>query len=585
MPVVDEGDAAISIEVAPGSAPAGHEAEGYSLDVTADGIDIAADTAAGALNGVQTLRQLLPAWIESDTAVDLSWTVPVVAIDDYPRFEYRGFMIDTARSFYTVDEIKRIIDTTAPLKLNRLHLHLSDDQGWRLAIDTPEENPSGIEYGRLTEVSGATAMTYNGNGQLMGTELGHTGFYTKADYREIIDYAARNGMTVVPEIDLPGHTNAALHAIPQLNSAGSNPKPMPGESTAPHQGTGDVGISTFDANNANTYVFITEVLRQLAELTPGELLHIGGDEAHSTSRADYTKMVDFATSTVADLGKTVVGWNEYAGTALPEDAAVVQYWNGGTAAVANAVNTRGAKVILSPANKTYMPQKQDARQPLGGTWACGSPCTLENAYNWNPGTQIAGISEQDVLGVEAAVWGEFIRGVDQAQFYSFPRLLATAEAGWTPQARKNTAEFVERVGASGPRMAASGVNFFPTATVDWSASAAPVVTAHPVTATPEAAGDAPTASRLAVDWRVSAPGATATSLSAELVWDDGVRERVALTASTAVDIAGMTNSTEFAGSSRRNFHTSGVHVGHLRLMGDGDPVVAGSIAVTVPGRR
>ncbi|MFD4422145.1 family 20 glycosylhydrolase [Agromyces sp. NPDC058484] len=573
LPIVADADEpAIEISVADGGAPDGHEAEGYTLEVTAGGIELAADTEAGALNGVQTLRQLMPAWIESDEVADVEWSVPLVAISDYPRFEHRGLMVDTARSFYTVDEVKRLIDSAAPLKLNRLHLHLTDDQGWRIAMDTPEENPAGIVYTDLTAISGATAMTYNSAGQLMGTELGRTGFYTKDDYREIIDYAGRNGMTVIPEIDLPGHTNAALHAIPQLNSAGSSPQPKPGEATAPAQGTPDVGGSSFDANNEHTYTFITEVLRQIAELTPGEYLHIGGDEAHTTAHADYVEMVDFATAAVADLGKTVVGWNEYATTNLPQDDAVVQLWNGNGASVRDAVTARGAKVIMSPANKTYMPQKQDSRQPLGGTWACGGPCTLENAYNWNPATQIAGVPESAILGVEAAFWGEFIRGVDQAQFYTFPRLLATAEAGWTPQDGKVLAEFVDRVGQLGGRMTVQGINFFPTATVDWRIDAAPSVTGLPRVG-----------SAVDIDWRVTAPNTKPTDVAAELVWDDGVRQPVGLAGTAVTDIAAMTMNSEYTGTSSRSFQTSGTHAGQLEVtVGGGEPVVAGEVAVTVP---
>ncbi|MFE6964263.1 family 20 glycosylhydrolase [Agromyces sp. NPDC057679] len=587
LPIVAEAEGqAIDISVADGNAPAGHEAEGYTLEVGAGGIELAADTEAGALNGVQTLRQLLPAWIESEQRTDVEWSVPFVSISDYPRFEHRGLMVDTARSFYTVDEVKRLIDSAAPLKLNRLHLHLTDDQGWRIAMDTPAENPSGIDYTDLTGISGATAMTYNRAGQLMGTELGRTGYYTKDDYRAIVAYAGENGMTVIPEIDLPGHTNAALHAIPQLNSAGSSPKPKPGEVTVPHQGTGDVGNSSFDANNEHTYAFIAEVLRQVAELTPGEYLHIGGDEAHTTSHADYVKMVDFASATVADLGKTVVGWNEYASTSLPEDDAVVQLWTGNGAAVRDAVNTRGAKVIMSPANKTYMPQKQDGRQPLGGTWACGGPCTLENAYNWNPATQIAGVPESAILGVEAAFWGEFIRGVDQAQFYTFPRLLATAEAGWTPQSGKVLAEFVERTGQLGTRMTVQGVNFFPTATVDWRIDAAPTVTRTPVTATPAAAGDRPRSSKAEIDWRVIAPSTVPAEVTAELVWSDGTRQPVALASTAASDIVAMTQNSAYTGSTSRNFHASGAHVGQLEVtVGGAEPVVAGTVLVTVPGKR
>lgn len=575
-------ESAIEIDIADGLAPEGEEAEGYTLKVDADGIRIGAESAAGALNGVQTLRQLFPAWAEGDARADIDWTVPFVAIEDYPRFEHRGLMVDVARSFYTVDEVKRLIDAASPLKLNRLHLHLTDDQGWRLAMDTPEDNPSGIDYGLLTEVSGATAMTYNGSGQLMGTELGHTGFYTKDDYRDIVAYAADNGMTVIPEIDMPGHTNAALHAIPQLNSAGSFPKPAPGEDTAPHQGTGDVGRSTLDAHNDATYEFISTVLRQLAELTPGQYLHIGGDEAHTTSHADYVKMVDYANQVVADLGKTVIGWNEYAGTALPEDNAVVQLWTGNGSAVAAAVRDHGAKVILSPANKTYYPQKQDPRQPVGGTWACGGSCTLENAYSWNPATHIPGVGESDVLGVEGAFWGEFIRGVDQAQFYSFPRLLATAENGWTPQAEKNTQEFLQRVGDSGPRLALQNVNFFPTATVDWAVDAAATVSVSKALQSSPKSNAKATAT---LEWRIAAPATSNGTVSAQLTWADGETEAVDLHAEGTTDIAKMTLNPVYTGESTRKFSTAGEYRAELEVSIGGEVVSTTPVVVDVPGRR
>src|SRR6185312_5423413 len=298
-----------------------------------------------------------PQWIESATPVRADWTVDGVVISDHPRYEYRGIQIDVARSFYTVEEMKEHIDNAAQFKFNRLHLHLTDDQGWRIAMDQPAVNPSGIKYTDLTEISGKTAMTYNDAGVLQGTELGHTGFYTKADYKEIIRYAGANGMVVVPEIDMPGHTTAALHAIPELNSAGAAPKPKPGETTAPHQGSGNVGNSTFDADSAATYEFTKEVLTQLAAMTPGPYLHIGGDESHVTPHDKYTKMVETFAGQVLATGKQVIGWNEYSSAKLPTGA-IVQYWNGNRQAVANQIMANNSKAILSPAERTYVPQKQ-----------------------------------------------------------------------------------------------------------------------------------------------------------------------------------------------------------------------------------
>ncbi len=457
----------IAVTVAPGSSQ--ESPESYALQAGADGVRVEANTAAGALNGVQTLRQLFPQWIESATPVRADWTIDGVVISDHPRYEYRGIQIDVARSFYTVDEMKEHIDNAAQFKFNRLHLHLTDDQGWRIAMDQPAENPSGIKYTDLTDISGATAMTYNDAGVLQGTELGHTGFYTKADYREIVRYAGENGMVVVPEIDMPGHTTAALHAIPQLNSAGSAPKPKTGEATAPAQGSGNVGSSTFDADSAATYEFTKEVLTQLAAMTPGPYLHIGGDESHVTPHDKYTKMVEAFAGQVLDTGKQVIGWNEYSSAALPEGA-VVQYWAGNRQAVADQIKANNSKAILSPVERTYIPQKQDASETAGGTWGCGGPCTLATHYDWNPANYLPGIGDDRVLGVETVQWGEWIRGMDQVESLQYPRTLATAEVGWSQQADRNYADFTKRLGQLGGRMDLQGINFFKTAGVDWTSA-------------------------------------------------------------------------------------------------------------------
>ncbi|GAA4221886.1 hexosaminidase [Streptosporangium album] len=571
LPVVSQGwgPAPIVVDVGPGNGPAGHEAEGYTLTAAAGRVTIGAATPNGALNGVQTLRQLFPQWVESDTVVTAGWTVPAVTITDYPRFEHRGVMLDVARSFYPVNEVKTYIDAAAQFKINRLHLHLTDDQGWRIAIDNPGDNPSGIDYGLLTGVSGATAMTYNAAGQLMGTELGVTGHYTKADYTEIVRYAGENGMTVIPEIDMPGHTNAALHAIPQLNTAGAQPHPQPGQATVPHNGTGSVGYSSLDAGSAVTYEFVEHVLAQIAELTPGPYLHIGGDEAHVTSHADYTTMVDAFTRTTASLGKTVIGWNEYAKTALPQGKAVVQFWNGDRGAVAAAVKDRGAKVILSPAANTYVPQKQDPRQPQGGTWACGGPCGLDRHYNWDPGTFIPGIGESSVLGVESALWGEFIRRVGQAQYYSFPRVIATAEVGWTPQARRDYTDFRTRLSKAGGRLTVQGTNFFPTADVAWRVDAL----GTPTTArTGEPAG---------ATWTVTAPGFASGDLVATVAWSDGVREDVTLTTTRQAGIPEMRINDAFTAESGRVFDRPGRYTGTLSIRVPGQAPTERRLTVTV----
>ncbi|MHA7271054.1 family 20 glycosylhydrolase [Arthrobacter sp. HLT1-20] len=462
----------VSFTVAPERSDA--KPESYTIQADANGVKVAANTAAGALNGVQTLRQLFPQWIESDIVVNTPWTVGGVVISDYPRYDYRGIQIDVARSFYTVDEMKEHIDNAAQFKYNKLHLHLTDDQGWRIAMDQPAVNPAGIKYTDLTDISGKTAMTYNDAGVLQGTELGHTGFYTKADYKEIVRYAGENGMVVVPEIDIPGHSTAALHAIPQLNSAGSAPKPLAGQTTAPHQGSGNVGASTFDADNAATYEFTKEVLTQLAAMTPGPYVHIGGDESHVTPHDKYVTMVDKFTKQVTDLNKQVIGWNEFTSANLPAGS-IVQFWSGNRQTTANKILANNLKAILSPAEKTYIPQKQDASQTAGGTWACGGGgCTLQNHYDWDPGTYLPGVGDDRVLGVETVQWGEWIRGMEQTETYQYPRTLATAEVAWSPQASRKYTDFSKRASTLGGRMALQDLTHFKTAGINWStAPAAP----------------------------------------------------------------------------------------------------------------
>ncbi|GAB3801065.1 hypothetical protein GCM10028798_16490 [Humibacter antri] len=572
----------IRFVIADGEAPAGHTDEGYTLNVTSDSVRIGADTAHGALDAVQTLRQLAPEWIDSDHTVNAQWTIPAVSISDYPRFAYRGLMIDTARSFYTVDEVEKLIAEAARFKIDAVHLHLTDDQGWRIAMNTPADNPSGIDYSLLTSVSGATAMTTNDQGRQLGTELGHTGFYTQADYKKIVDFAADNGVTIVPEIDSPSHSNAALHAIPQLNGGGSAPAPAAGSSTAPANGSPDVGYSSLGANNPATYEFVKQVLTQLAAMTPGPYVHIGGDEADTTSSVDYTKMVDAASQDVAATGKTVIGWNEYSGTDLPAGS-VVQFWNGAAAPVATAVQNHDAKVILSPASKTYYPQKQDARQPQGGTWACGGACTLENAYAWDPATFLAGVDESHVLGVEGAFWGEFIRGVSQAEFYSFPRLLATAEVGWSQQADRNTAQFLDRVGRLGGSMQLQGVNFFPTATVGWALGAVGAVSSPSAAPAAKTAAVTPAASAAGtqVAWTVTAPGAALGQLTASVSWDGQDASPVALSGTAVTDIAAMTLNSTYSAVSSATL-APGDHTATLTVTPAAGVPITATVAVTVP---
>ncbi|MBO0884820.1 MAG: beta-N-acetylhexosaminidase, partial [Mycobacterium sp.] len=234
--------------------------EGYRLDVTSGMVLAQAKTPAGLFHGVQTLRQLLPPQVESDTVRPGPWTVPGVHIVDHPRYSYRGFQLDVARHFFTVQEVKRYIDLLSLYKVNALHLHLTDDQGWRIVIDSW---PRLATYGGSTKVGG-----------------GPGGYYTKEDYRQIVQYAADHFMNVVPEIDTPGHVNAALASYAELNCNGVAPPLYTGTT---------VGFSSLCVGKPVTHQFLDDVVRELTALTPGNYIHMGGDEALSTSPEDYVQ--------------------------------------------------------------------------------------------------------------------------------------------------------------------------------------------------------------------------------------------------------------------------------------------------------
>lgn len=430
--------------------------EAYALNVTEAGVRLTASTDAGLFNGVQTLRQLFPASLEKADASDAEWVIPAVDIADAPRFQYRGLMLDVARSFFTVEEVKAQIDVMAQFKLNALHLHLTDDQAWRIEIHDPGAagNPLGLPYAKLTEVGGEGAVEVS----TATPPRGNSGFYTQQDFRDIQAYAATKNVLVVPEIDLPGHVNAALAAIPQLNPDGQA-KPM---ST-----TAEVGWSTLSADLPATYEFVREVLGQLAAITAGPYLHIGGDEAKVTHHNDYVAMVQQFVRIGAETGKTVVGWNEFAAVELPEGA-VIQYWHGDFAPVVRQAEESGAKVIMSPAATTYLDQKYASDSPIGLEWVEGGPFTWSEYYNWDPAQ--GGLKDHQVLGVEGPLWTETVRNNEQAQWLLYPRAVSLAEVAWSGQEVRNAGDFRRRLGALGERLAHQGVAFQAAPDVEWSAT-------------------------------------------------------------------------------------------------------------------
>ncbi|MBQ1020873.1 beta-N-acetylhexosaminidase [Micromonospora sp. D93] len=418
-----------------GSADLG--AEGYRLDITTDGVRVTATTAAGLFYGVQTLRQLLPAAIESPTPVTERWALPGGTITDAPRFPYRGAMLDVARHFFAVEDVLRVVDHLARYKLNHLHLHLTDDQGWRITVDS---------WPNLTTVGGTT--------EVGGGPGGH---YTKADYARIVSYAATRHITVVPEIDLPGHTNSALVAYPELAPDKVAPPPYTGT---------EVGFSYVDPADERTYDFVADVLGEVAALTPGPWLHIGGDEAFKVKGEVYTGFVERVQRIVADLGKTVVGWHQLA-PAAHLDGRVLQWWgtNDEDPTTVDAVR-RGARLIVSPGNHAYLDMKYAPDTPIGHDWA--GLIDVRKAYDWDPGTHVAGVPAEAVLGVEAPLWTESVTSLADIELLLLPRLPAIAELGWSPRASHDWAGFRDRLAGQGPRWTTAGITFHRAPEIPWS---------------------------------------------------------------------------------------------------------------------
>ncbi|GAA4583434.1 family 20 glycosylhydrolase [Planotetraspora phitsanulokensis] len=412
--------------------------QGYQLDVTSASVVIRARTATGLFNGVQTLRQLLPAEVESTTVRPGPWTVPGGRIVDYPRFAYRGTMLDVARHFHPVATVKRYIDRIALYKINYLHLHLSDDQGWRIVVDA---------WPRLA--------TYGGSTQVGG---GAGGYYTKAQYQDIVAYAAQRQITIVPEIDMPGHTNAALASYAELNCNGVAP--------ALYTGT-DVGFSSLCTSKETTYAFVQNVLGELAAMTPGPYLHIGGDEASATSASQYATFMNRVQPLVAATGKTVMGWHQIGASAVQHSPGrVTQYWGLTTSdSLVSGAVSKGAKVVMSPADKAYLDMKYTSSTTPGQNWA--GYIEVQTAYEWNPGTYLSGVPESAVLGVEAPLWTETVVTEDHIEKMAFPRLPAIAELGWSPWSTHNWAAFRQRLGAQGPRWTVMGIDFYRSPQVPW----------------------------------------------------------------------------------------------------------------------
>ncbi len=431
--------------------------EGYTLKSKAQNVVIEAKEPKGLFWGIQTLRQLLPPQIESRTTLkNQVWTIPGVTITDNPRFWYRGFMLDVSRHFFPVSTIKRTLDMMALYKLNIFHFHLTDDQGWRVEIK---------KYPKLTEVGAWRTCD--------GVTTG--GFYTQEEIKEIVDYAAKLHIDIIPEIDLPGHMLAGLASYPNLGCTSG-----PGSYSVTCN-RGGIYSDILCGGKAETYTFLEDVLTEIMELFPYEYIHIGGDEAdkgrwntcedckrkiaelgitgaNQTEKSNKLQkyMTDYFIDFLAERGRKLIGWNEVIYGGIPEGV-TVQHWISSKAEVLSIINS-GHDVIMSDYHSLYLAQRQSnsPEEPPGP----GNINTLDEFYNYEAVyPEVTADKLKHILGVEGCMWTEWIEVESHLDYMISPRTQALAEMAWTPKINKNYSEFLGKLDPHYERWNVMGYNY------------------------------------------------------------------------------------------------------------------------------
>lgn len=419
-------------------------AEGYELQIDEKQVKITANKPAGVFYAIQTLRQIVAD--KEEKASRDKWEVATGTITDHPEFAWRGSMLDVARHFFSVEDVKRYIDLLSYYKINILHLHLSDDQGWRIEIKS---------WPNLTAIGGQS--------QVGG---GKGGFYTQEQYKEIVAYAQSRFITIVPEIDLPGHINAALVSYPGellpgppiKLEPGEKPRPIAGQ---PHIGT-EVGFSTLSLKKESTFKFVNDVIREISAITPGPYFHIGGDEAHVTKKPDYIAFVNKFVEIVKANGKQMVGWEEIAQGNI-DSTAIVQYWH--SSDYARMAADKGAKILFSPSTRVYLDMQYDSTSRIGLHWA--AYIEVDSSYQWDPAKLVPGIERDQIIGIEAPLWTETVVTMDDIEYLVFPRLPGIAEIAWTPASSQNWNDYKVRVSHHAKPWKALGIDYYRSPKIEW----------------------------------------------------------------------------------------------------------------------
>lgn len=430
--------------------------EGYTLDVTKDGAVVVAKTAQGLFYGMQSFLQLLPAEIESPSKVNgIAWQAPAVSIKDAPRFGYRGIMLDPCRHFMPVENVKKYLDVLSLFKMNRMHWHLTDDQGWRIEIK---------KYPKLTEIA---SKRIDGE----GTE--HSGYYTQEEIKEIVKYAADRFITVVPELELPGHEMAAIAAYPNLSCKGEQGTPRV------IWGVEDIVMCP---GKEDMFTFLQDVIDEMVPLFPSEYFHIGGDECpkiswkncplcqkrikeeglkadskHSAEERLQSYVIQRMEKYLATKGKKIIGWDEILEGGLAPSATVMS-WRGEDGGIAAALMDH--TVIMTPGgNGMYLDAYQgDSKiEPV----TIGGYTLLEKTYSYDPipDTLVAMGKSNYILGVQGNTWSEYMYSEAIRDYMVFPRILAVAEIGWTNLDRKDYKDFERRIENAYVRLDGHAINY------------------------------------------------------------------------------------------------------------------------------
>lgn len=432
--------------------------EGYQLDITSKGITVAASTADGLYFAFQSIKKMLPPHVMAGVADSkvLRYALPLVSINDAPRFGYRGFMLDTSRHYYTVKELKRVLDVMSYYKMNRFHWHITDDHGWRIQID---------QYPRLTEIGSISDNSYVVDMQYGDYWLNRPYgpyFYTKEEVRDIVAYAQERHIEIVPEIDMPGHFCAAMAAYPEFSCT-------PNGNHNVISNIGGVYADVLNVANPGAVQFAKNILTEIMELFPGEYIHIGGDECPTSAWENNAECIakkeelglksfrELQSHFIKDMadhvkanGRKLSVWNE-AITAngadiktIKETGATVYCWVGADGAAAKAAQL-GLDHIYTPQIPWYINRKQstDPGEPAG---AGNGTDNLEKVYKQNIPVP-SGSAAQRLTGVQATFWSEYVAFGNYLEYLMLPRLVAVAEAGWTPQHKKNFENFCRRITA------------------------------------------------------------------------------------------------------------------------------------------